>query len=143
MLDATSCRVTCLRLLPKNGRPWAALGTPGGHTIAQTVPQLVSNLIDFGMNMQEAIDRPRVSFVESNALFVENEIAQETVRKLRDLGHEVVPSEGGIGFAHGLMLLDSENRESIRFSGGFDDRGGRTGWLILIFVDFVSLLNVV
>ena len=52
----------CPTIIVKGGQPWAALGTPGGHTIGQTVPQIVMNLIDFGMDIQRAIDAPRVSF---------------------------------------------------------------------------------
>jgi gamma-glutamyltranspeptidase/glutathione hydrolase len=39
----------------RDGRPWIALGTPGRHTIAQTVPQMVMNMVDFGMDVQAAI----------------------------------------------------------------------------------------
>ena len=35
----------CPTIVMKNGRPWAALGTPGGHTIGQTVPQIVSSTV--------------------------------------------------------------------------------------------------
>lgn len=43
-------------IIMKNDRPWAALGTPGGHTITQNTAQIVINLIDFHMPMQQAID---------------------------------------------------------------------------------------
>ena len=43
----------------KNGRPFFALGSPGGPTIISTVLQVTLNLIDFGMGVQQAIDAPR------------------------------------------------------------------------------------
>ena len=58
----------CPTIIMKDGRPWAALGTPGGHTIGQTVPQMVMNLIDFRMDIAAAIAAPRVSFVEPDVL---------------------------------------------------------------------------
>lgn len=48
----------------RDGKPWIALGSPGGHTIVQTVPQIVMNMIDFRMDVQQAIAAPRLSFVE-------------------------------------------------------------------------------
>jgi gamma-glutamyltranspeptidase / glutathione hydrolase len=42
----------------KDGRPWIALGTPGGHTIPQTVPQMVMNILDFGMDIQQPLLHP-------------------------------------------------------------------------------------
>ena len=110
-------------IIARNGRPWAALGTPGGHTIGQTVPQLVSNLIDFGLDMQVAIDAPRVSFVEPNSLHVEKAIADSTAEKLSQIGHVVIRPEGGIGFAHGLTVHQDDDEETAVFEGGFDNRG--------------------
>jgi gamma-glutamyltranspeptidase/glutathione hydrolase len=43
----------CPTIIFKDANPWVAIGTPGGHTIGQTVPQMVMNLIDFGMDIQE------------------------------------------------------------------------------------------
>jgi gamma-glutamyltranspeptidase/glutathione hydrolase len=43
----------------KNGKPLFALGSPGGPTIINTILQVTSNIIDFGMNAQQAVDSPR------------------------------------------------------------------------------------
>jgi gamma-glutamyltranspeptidase / glutathione hydrolase len=61
----------CPTIILRGGRPWAALGTPGGHTIGQTVPQMVMNLVDFGMDILEAVAAPRVSFIEPDTIAVE------------------------------------------------------------------------
>jgi gamma-glutamyltranspeptidase/glutathione hydrolase len=58
----------------RDGRVWAALGTPGGHTIGQTVPQMVMNLVDFGMDVAGALAAPRISFAEPDVLAVEERI---------------------------------------------------------------------
>jgi gamma-glutamyltranspeptidase/glutathione hydrolase len=57
-------------LILRDGRVWPALGTPGGHTIGQTVPQMVMNLVDFGMDIQAALSAPRISFVEPDTIVV-------------------------------------------------------------------------
>jgi gamma-glutamyltranspeptidase/glutathione hydrolase len=45
----------------RNGRPWLALGSPGGATIITTVLQILLNRIDFGMSLPQAIAAPRAS----------------------------------------------------------------------------------
>lgn len=112
----------CPTYVFREGKLWAALGTPGGHTIGQTVPQIVINLIDFKMDIQQAIAAPRVSFAEPDRLLVERAIPETVRQGLAERGHNVVPV-GGIGNAHGLTITyDSSGRPS-RFAGGADPRG--------------------
>ncbi|HEV8636371.1 MAG TPA: gamma-glutamyltransferase [Chloroflexota bacterium] len=44
----------------QDGRLLLAIGTPGGFGILQTTPQMISNVVDFGMNVQAAIEAPRI-----------------------------------------------------------------------------------
>jgi gamma-glutamyltranspeptidase/glutathione hydrolase len=83
---------------------------------------MVMNLIDFGMNAQEAIAAPRISFVEPNTLRVEQGIPEEVHRELAAMGHDVRESRG-LGNAHGLEILYDANGKPIRFEGGADPRG--------------------
>jgi len=106
----------------RDGRPWIAIGTPGGHTIGQTIPQIVINVLDFGMDIQQAISAPRVSFIEPNDLAVEPGIAPDVVDALAARGHNVVERER-IGNAHGLTLEYGEDGRPVRFTGGADTRG--------------------
>jgi gamma-glutamyltranspeptidase/glutathione hydrolase len=48
----------CPTIVMSGGRPWIAIGTPGGHTIPQTTPQMLMNMIDFDMDIQQAIVAP-------------------------------------------------------------------------------------
>jgi len=119
----------CPTIILRDGRPWAALGTPGGHTIGQTVPQLVMNLIDFRMNIQDAIAAPRVSFVEPDVLAVEEGIGPAVRDALASMGHNVRVVRG-LGNAHGLTIEYGPDGQPARFTGGSDPRGqGRAiGW---------------
>jgi gamma-glutamyltranspeptidase/glutathione hydrolase len=112
----------CPTLIIKDDKPWAALGTPGGHTIGQTVPQMVMNLIDFNMNIQKAINAPRVSFIEPNYLAVEKGIPQAVQEKLRQLGHDVREVQS-LSNAHGLTIRYNTQGKPIKFLGGSDNRG--------------------
>lgn len=106
----------------KNGKPWIVIGTPGGHTIGQTVPQIVMNVLDFGMNIQEAISAPRVSFIEPDLLAVEPTIAQDVIDALAERGHNISSRER-IGNAHGLIVEYDNDGKPERFTGGADTRG--------------------
>jgi gamma-glutamyltranspeptidase/glutathione hydrolase len=112
----------CPTFILRDGKPWVAIGTPGGHTIGQTVPQMVMNIIDFDMNVQDAISAPRVSFVEPDRLAVEREISAEIRDALAAMGHKVFET-GGLGNAHGLTIEYGPDGKPIRFLGGSDPRG--------------------
>lgn len=109
-------------IIMREGRPWAALGTPGGHTIGQTVPQLVMNLIDFRMNIGAALSAPRISFVEPSTLAVEEALPAEVRAALEAMGHEV-RAVRALGNAHGLTITwDADGRPG-EFTGAADPRG--------------------
>ena len=122
----------CPTIIFRDGKPWVALGTPGGHTIGQTVPQMVMNLIDFGMSLEEALAAPRISFGEPDRIAVEFGIASETLEALRKMGHSI-QEVGGLGNAHALLIeYDSEGK--IRHFVGTADPRGR-GLALTLFSD--------
>ncbi len=108
-------------LLLRDGHVWAALGTPGGHTIGQTVPQIVMNLIDFRMDIQAAIAAPRISFAQPDQILVERTIPEGVLQGLRARGHTLRPVDA-LGNAHGLVIEYRDGRPA-RFFGGADPRG--------------------
>ncbi len=112
-------------IILRDGKPWAALGTPGGHTIGQTVPQMVMNLIDFGMDVQQAIAAPRISFIEPDILAVERRLEAATRQALAAQGHNVQPYNR-LGNAHGLVIEYDADGKPVRFTGGADPRGQGT-----------------
>lgn len=115
----------CPTIIVKDGKPWAALGTPGGHTIGQTVPQMVMNLVDFKMGIQEALAAPRVSFAEPDRILVEKGIDGEVIERLKAVGHNIslIKGPGGLGNAHGLTIEYGDDGRPAKFAGGADPRG--------------------
>jgi len=115
----------CPTIIVKNGLPWAALGTPGGHTIGQTVPQMVMNLVDFKMDIQQALASPRVTFAEPDRILIEEGISEQVVKRLRAVGHNIriISRPDGIGNAHGLTIEYGKNGKPWLFKGGSDPRG--------------------
>ena len=111
-------------IVMRDGRPWIAIGTPGGHTIGQTVPQMVMNVIDFNMDIQRAIAAPRVSFFEPDSLLVEPGVAADVRTRLAAKGHKIrVTTRPSIGDGHGLTIEYDRGGRPIRFTGGTDPRG--------------------
>lgn len=112
----------CPTIILKDGRVWAALGTPGGHTIGQTVPQMVLNLVDYHMDIARAIAAPRISFVEPNDLAVEEQIPLAVRDRLAAMGHTVRVVRG-LGNAHGLTIEYGRDGRPSTFRGAADPRG--------------------
>ena len=105
----------------RGGKPWIAVGSPGGHTIVQTVPQIVMNIVDFHMDVQQAIAAPRLSFIEPNITAVDEGVPKPVRKELAALGHQVRVMR--LGNAHGLTIeYDAKGRPQ-RFTGGSDPRG--------------------
>lgn len=72
----------------KNEKPFMVIGAPGGEGITQTIPQVISNIIDFNMVPQQAVDAPRVVFMGGFWLQYEG-ISQESERILRMRGFDL------------------------------------------------------
>ena len=109
-------------IIMHDGRPWAAIGSPGGHTIPQTVAQLAINLIDFEMDVQTAVNTPRVAFAEPDVLLVDERIPAAVRAELEALGHNV-RSTRGIGLPHALRIEYDTDGHPSRFIGAADSRG--------------------
>ena len=78
-------------ILTRDGKMFLVVGTPGGPTIINTVLQTILNVVDFGMNAQEAVDQPRIHHQwMPDELKVERAISPDTIDLLRGMGHNVV-----------------------------------------------------
>jgi gamma-glutamyltranspeptidase/glutathione hydrolase len=111
-------------IIMREGRPRIALGSHGGYYILQTTPQMIMNLIDFDMDVQQAIAAPRISFTEPNSFAVDAGMPASVQRGLEAAGHDVYVDEYGLGNAHGLTVEYSQGETGgpTRFTGGADPR---------------------
>jgi len=77
-------------IILKNGKPFLVLGSPGGPTIINSVLQVTTNVIDFGMNLQQAIDAPRFHHQwMPDQIYVEPfAVSPDTKRILEERGHK-------------------------------------------------------
>ena len=104
--------------ITKDGKPWMSFGVMGGSMQPQGHVQIVINLIDFGMNLQEAGDAPRIRHGGSSqptgtdmenggVVYLESGIPYESIRELIRMGHTVQISVGGYG-GYQAILRDEE-----------------------------------
>ncbi len=104
--------------ISKDGKPWVSFGVMGGDFQPQGHAQIVMNLIDYGMNLQEAGDAARWDHTGGSSptgdqrsegeIRVESGIPYETVRGLMDRGHSVGFTRGSYG-GYQAILRDPEN----------------------------------
>ncbi len=104
----------------KNGQPYMSFGVMGGGFQPQGHVQIIMNVIDFGMNLQEAGDAPRIDHGGSSTVTgqpaegrgvvsLESGFGYETIRKLMDMGHTVKFSRGIYG-GYQAILWDAEKK---------------------------------
>lgn len=113
-------------IVTREGRPVIAFATMGGQGQAQFHTQVLTNLIDYGMDPQEAIERPRFvigPFAPGEAeetVHLERRVPAEVVEALRALGHPVKAAPDFFvrtGHAHAITFRDGT------LLGGADPRG--------------------
>lgn len=94
--------------ITKDGDPWLSFGLMGGSVQPQGHTQIVVNLIDFGMNLQEAGDAPRMRhngsseptgsvMTNGGSLNLESGFDYSVIRQLKEMGHRVEFSVGPYG----------------------------------------------
>ena len=103
----------------KDGKPFLSFGVMGGDMQPQGHVQVLSNLIDFGMNVQQAGDAARVrhfgsgtptggAMTDGGQVALESGISPEAIESLRQRGHRLVRSVGSFG-GYQAILIDWEN----------------------------------
>jgi gamma-glutamyltranspeptidase/glutathione hydrolase len=97
-------------IVTKDGKPIYAMGLPGGLRIFPSVMQALSNLIDHGMTVQEAVEAPRI-WTQGHALELEGGISQPVFEALRDKGHDTVRMPTVAGGMSAIHFLEDGTME--------------------------------
>jgi gamma-glutamyltranspeptidase/glutathione hydrolase len=126
-------------LVMKDGQPFAALSTPGGDNQDQALVQVLLNVIEFGMNPQEAVEAARFEtqhFVSSFAdhqfrpgsLSVEKRMGEPLIEEMKRRGHKVEINENFAPTSAPTIILFDPKTKLIQ--AGADARRGRyaMGW---------------
>jgi gamma-glutamyltranspeptidase/glutathione hydrolase len=109
----------------KDEKPFIVIGAPGGTYISGSVMLGISNVVDFGMSMSEAVAAPRIS-VTSDIIDVSNRIPRFVTDEVERLGYQVKRSYQSYAFAgvHGIK------QEGGILTGGADPQ--RDGMALLV-----------
>lgn len=124
--------------ITRDGKPWMSFGLMGGAMQPQGHAQIVINMVDFGMNLQEAGDAPRIhhdgsteptgqalQMTDGGVLELESGFPYETVRALMNAGHTVKFANGPYGgyqaiardHEQGVYIGASESRKDGQAAG--------------------------
>ncbi|MCF6332428.1 MAG: gamma-glutamyltransferase [Draconibacterium sp.] len=106
--------------ITKNGEPFISFGLMGGAMQPQGHTQIVCNIIDFGMNLQEAGDAPRIQhsgssqptgevMADGGTVQLESGFSYQTIRDLMSKGHKIEFAKGSYG-GYQAILWDSVNK---------------------------------
>ena len=111
-------------IVARDGRLVAVVGSPGGRTIINTVAQVILNVIDFGMNIQMAVNAPRIhhQWLPDRMSIEGGGASAATVERLEAMGH-TVRMGGGQGSANSIMI-DPRTRDRL---GAADPRRSDAG----------------
>lgn len=104
----------------KDGKPWLAMGTPGGDVQVQAMTQVLLNMLDLGLSPSRAVDAPRVatyafpgSFaphdVHPNKVLYESDLPEAQVADLSARGHDLEPWQPRTWMAGGVCIALRED----------------------------------
>jgi gamma-glutamyltranspeptidase/glutathione hydrolase len=105
--------------ITKDGEPLMSFGVMGGAMQPQGHVQIVVNMVDFGMNVQEAGDAARIRhsgssqptgerMTDGGTVYLESGFSQEVIDALRRMGHRIDTERGGFG-GYQAIFRDAEN----------------------------------
>ena len=108
-------------MILRDGKPWLCYGVMGGHMQAQGHVQVALNSIDFGMNVQEALEAPRYRIMGGREVALERAVPQAVRDELGFMGHELSPRGAqNVSYGGGQAILIDHERGVLQ--GGSDYR---------------------
>ena len=103
----------------KDEKPFLVTGSPGGRTIVNTVLQIILNVIDFKMDVQSAVDEPRIHHQWMPDVLTIEQSLGTLIPELSEMGNQVRVS-GTQGDAHSILIQDGKKYAGVdhRLRGG-------------------------
>ncbi len=105
----------------KNNKPYIVAGTPGGTTIPTSVFQTLVNILEFGMNAEDAVNKPKFHHQWlPDEIFTEKDFDASVKKQLEAMGYKV-SSRGQIGRTEVIVITTDKGKRIITAVG--DKRG--------------------
>lgn len=120
-------------IISKDGKPFMVIGSPGGARIITITLEAILNVIDHGMNIQEAVDAPRIhhQWLPDKVFMEPYALSPDTRKLLSAMGHDVQIDENWTiwGQATGILVggesvSEIEAGGGARYNGAVDSRIG-------------------
>ncbi|MGH8176314.1 MAG: gamma-glutamyltransferase [Steroidobacter sp.] len=111
----------------KDGKLWLVLGTPGGPTIITTVANILIGVVDFGLDIQQAVNAPRFhhQWIPDRILMERDRFSPDTIGLLKAKGHTIVFGGGGDGEC---IQIDLQTGVRLGASDARNDSGKAVGY---------------
>ena len=111
-------------LVVKDGKPFMVVGTPGGTTIPTSVFQSIVNVIDFGMNADDAVNKPKFHHQWlPDIVFLENGFPENVKTQLEQMGYKI-QLRGPIGRTEMILINKNGELETAADKRGDDSAAG-------------------
>jgi len=109
-------------ILEKNGKLFMVVGSPGGATIITAVYQTILNVVEYGMDMQQAVNASKThhQWLPDRILYENNGLDSLVIKQLQKMGHKMEP-RSAIGKMDAVLILPDGTMQ-----GGADPRGDDT-----------------
>lgn len=109
-------------IVEKEGKLFLVAGSPGGSTIPTSVLQVIIDVIDFDMNIKQAVDTGRFhhQWLPDYISYETNSLDSNTIKKLEQMGHKL-KQRSAIGRVNAIMLLPDGRK-----AAGADRRGNNS-----------------
>lgn len=111
----------------KDGKLWLVLGSPGGPTIITTVANILVGVVDFGLDIQQAVNAPRFhqQWIPDRIQMERNRFSPDTIKLLEARGHTIGFGLGGDGEC---IQIDLATGQRLGASDGRNERGRAVGY---------------
>ena len=111
-------------VLDPQGRSFMAVGSPGATRIFTTVAQIISNVVDFGMPIDQAIFYPRLFQMASGALNIEGRYSINSMEALKALGHTITVHPDWDVYFGGVHAVLYDYKAGLLYGGADPRRDG-------------------
>ena len=105
-------------IVTKDGKPVMVLGSPGGSRIITIVVEAIMNVVDYGMNIQEAVDSPRIhhQWLPDEVYVEPFSLSADTAKILNEMGY-TIKTQSPWGAAEAILIGPSEDSAAAASSG--------------------------
>ncbi|MHA2394973.1 MAG: gamma-glutamyltransferase family protein [Promethearchaeota archaeon] len=106
----------CPTLILKNEQPYMSIGAPGGRAIQTSILQTIVHKIDFGMDIQSAIEAPRITR-EIGEIQMDNRFSYNVCDKMSEIGHKIVYIDKELGNWARPVAIEIDLMKNLLYGG--------------------------